>query len=241
MDDLEFRRSVYADPSSKDEALKAAAKADPAKQAFLNEMRQFDDKLASALKVDVPDNLAQRLILRQALESHAQQRRRIPVYLAMAASIAFAIGLSFQMFNTSVDPVQDLGHYSLAHLADEIKYLNNATEQNTLAQVNGKLASFGGKLTGGQDGIFGKAIFANYCDFGGITSLHLIYQSPQGRMSVFVTPSDSGIDFNQTFGDEQYSGVGLNFEKAHVSVVGNEKQAVAEFSSQLKNNISWEI
>ena len=89
MDDLEFRRTVMAEPNSKDpkiqQKVQQAANSDSSKQAFLDEMRQFDDNLSAALKVDVPENLSERLILRQTLESHNHNRRRTYSYIAIAA------------------------------------------------------------------------------------------------------------------------------------------------------------
>lgn len=236
MDDLEFRRSVYADPSSKDSDLQQAANDDPAKKAFLNEMRDFDDDLKAALQVKVPENMAQRLILRQTLESHQQVRRRGRVHLALAASVAFAIGISVQMFNSPAAPAS-LGSHALAHVDHEIKYLHTASEQNTLAQVNAKLARFGGKF----EQSIAPAVFANYCNFDGVTSLHLVYESQQGRVSVFVTPSDSNFVFAEDFSNQQFVGKGLNFKNAQITVVGEKGQSIDDFTKKVKNNITWQI
>jgi hypothetical protein len=239
MDDLEFRRAVFAEPFSKDDRLQQAAAADPTRQSFLNDMRQFDDSLSAALKVDVPENLVERLILRQALESHQQVRRRGRVHLALAASVAFAIGLSSHMlYNTNSD---NIGTYSLAHLQHGIKHLHSAQEANTLTQVNAKLARFGGKFNPSVGQSLGNAVFSNYCDFNGITSLHLIYDSPQGRVSVFVTPSDANFDFVKDFGNEQFVGRGLTFDKAQVTVVGNKGQSIEGFAQKVEESLSWEI
>ena len=44
MDDLQFRRSIYADPKSQDEAVMLAKTADPAKQQFATAVKQLDDQ-----------------------------------------------------------------------------------------------------------------------------------------------------------------------------------------------------
>ena len=58
MDDLEFRRTVFAEPFSEDQRIQAAITADPQKQAFVNDVRRFDTELKQALDVAVPENLA---------------------------------------------------------------------------------------------------------------------------------------------------------------------------------------
>lgn len=245
MDDLEFRRTVMAEPNSKDSRVQQAAKSDSSKQAFLDEMRQFDDTIGAALQVDVPENLSERLILRQALESHNQDRRRTYSYIAIAASIAFTFGLSFQFlslpFGLPDNVNQNLGTHSLNHLAHETGYLDSANEINTLAQVNSKLARFGGQVKPQLANHLGEPVFVNYCDFAGVTSLHLIYQTSAGRMSVFVAPSDSKIPFASDFSDDNFIGKGLAFSKAHISVLGKDKQAVQDFSQKIERSIEWSI
>ena len=95
MDDLQFRRGIYADPKSRDKATQAAIDADPAKQQFVKDIEALDDKLARAMNVPVPDDLYNKLILRQTLASHQQQKKKTRIQLAMAASVAFALGLTF--------------------------------------------------------------------------------------------------------------------------------------------------
>lgn len=241
MDDLEFRRSVMAEPNAKNSAVQQAANADSSKQAFLDEMRQFDDNLHAALQVEVPENLSERLILRQTLESHNHNKRRTYAYIAIAASIAFTFGLSFQFLALPEGINENLGTHSLGHLAHETGYLDSANEINTLAQVNSKLARFGGQVKPQLANDLGEPVFVNYCDFAGVTSLHLIYQTPEGRMSVFVAPSDSNIPFVADFADENYIGKGLAFSKAHISVLGKNKQSVQDFSQKIERSIEWSI
>ncbi|MAI64029.1 MAG: hypothetical protein CL600_03965, partial [Alteromonas sp.] len=57
MDDLEFRRRIYADPETSDSDLIAAANTDEKKRSFWHEQKQMDKKLKQALKVEVPDDL----------------------------------------------------------------------------------------------------------------------------------------------------------------------------------------
>jgi hypothetical protein len=236
MDDLEFRRAVFADPNSTDEDLKRSAASDPVKQAFLDQMIEFDHSLADALKVEVPENLAERLILRQTLESHQQVRRRGRVHLALAASVAFAIGLSIQvLYSPFASP--DIGVYSLAHVNHGIKHLYNANETNTMDQVNVKLARFGGKF----DQSMGNVVFSNYCNFDGVTSLHLIYQGDDGRVSVFITPKDANFDFVEEFSDDKFIGKGLNFDRAQVTVVGDKNKSIDKFTQELEQSLNWAI
>ena len=67
MDDLEFRRKLYADPNCTDEDVLAAIASDPQKLAFYSELKQLDKNMHQASKVKVPDDLVHKLILRQTM------------------------------------------------------------------------------------------------------------------------------------------------------------------------------
>ena len=62
MDDLQFRRRIYADPNTRDEDMLAAIKSDPTKQSFTQELEDLDHKIFQALNVDVPSDLSDKLI-----------------------------------------------------------------------------------------------------------------------------------------------------------------------------------
>ena len=76
MDELEFRRRVYTNPADKDKELLEAAAQNPDNEAFWQDIKQLDEKLKTAAKVAVPDDLANRLILKQTLREFNHQKRR---------------------------------------------------------------------------------------------------------------------------------------------------------------------
>ena len=93
MDDLEFRRAIYADPKNQDADTILAQQQDPSKKQFAQEICQLDNKIKQALQIPVPDDLANKLILRQTLANHQVQKRKSRVHLALAASVAIVGGL----------------------------------------------------------------------------------------------------------------------------------------------------
>ena len=123
MDDLQFRRSIYADPTSLDKDIVAAQNADPAKKQLAQELCQFDEKLKQAMKISVPDDLCNKLLLRQTLASHQQEKRKTRIHLALAASVAIVAGLvvNYLQFSSSYT---NLGDYALAHVYHEQEYFS---------------------------------------------------------------------------------------------------------------------
>ena len=237
MDDLHIRRSILADPNARDEAMNEAIKSDPAKQKFVNEIEALDEKIAQAMNVPVPDDLYNKLILRQTLASHQQQKSKTRVRLAMAASVAFVLGLTvnFMMFSSTY---KNLGDYAIAHVDHEASHFSNADEANvTLASLNDKMASFKGSF----NSTFGTLIFADYCRFDGSKSLHLVFQGESSPVNVFIVPNDEDIEFNAKFANDRFEGRSLNFNHSNVIVVGDKKEPIQQWQERINNNITWSI
>ena len=207
MDDLQFRRSIYADPKSTDDAVQQAIKEDPAKQEFAKELEALDDKVLAALKVPVPDDLYDKLILRQTLASHQQQKKKTRIQLAMAASVAFALGLgiNFMQFSSAYTNV---GDYALAHVYHEDGYFSNQDEAKvTLASLNKKMASFDGSFISKM----GQLISADFCRFDGSKSLHLVFKGKSSPVTVFIVPKNEDWQYSEEFNDDRFRGRTMQF------------------------------
>jgi len=237
MDDLQIRRSILADPKNRDEALNSAIKAEPTKQKFAKEVEALDDNIIRAINVPVPDDLANKLILRQTLASHQQQKRKTRVRLAMAASVAFVMGLTinFMMFSSTY---KNLGDYAIAHVNHEAAYFSNDDSPSvTLATLNEKMAVFNGSF----DSTFGTLIFADYCRFDGSKSLHLVFQGKSSPVNIFILPNDEDIKFVANFANDKLQGRSLNFNRSNIIVVGDKKEPIAQWQDRVNHNITWSI
>lgn len=235
MDDLNFRRRIYADPNDHAQDIQDACAEDLNKAKFRQEMQQFDQQIKTALETPVPDNLAERIMLGQSLANQQKEKRKSRVHLALAASIAFAIGISLQI--SGVSPrYESLSDHAIAHLTDEISHIPS-TAGYTREQLNTKLASFGGQLT--QD--IAPIKFANFCRFDGTRSLHLVLAGEHGDVTVFVVPKDANLAVSPTFSNLEYIGKTLSFANANVVVVtGKKQEPVGEWSKKLDSAIQWQ-
>ncbi|GAA4872473.1 DUF3379 domain-containing protein [Ferrimonas pelagia] len=217
MDELEFRRRLYAEPNSQDPQVQAAAKETAGREAFWQELKGLDQKIQQAARIPVPDDLADRLLLQQNLTVHQQHKRRHRWQLAAAASVAFTVGLSFAIYNT---PHDDLGQHALAHMVHEEGFVATIDEQISLASLNTKLASMGTTL----QQLPGEIFYANYCDFRGVRSLHVVMGSAQGRVTLFLIPKQGELTLPAQFASERYQGVGQDLPAMHLALVGTPEQ-----------------
>lgn len=217
MDELEFRRRVYANPDTTDPDIVEAAQQDPAKRAFWRDQKKLDRELKQAVKVPVPDDLAHKLIWQQSADEFARHKRRSRWYTALAASVAFAVGLSFTLITA---PTPSLEKQVLAHMVHADDEQAHSALPVDLRQVNMKLASFGASFTD----MIGDVRVVNYCHLDNVRSLHLIVDTDQGPMSVFIVPKRDDLFAPPRFSDDRYRGQGAQMQRASVLVVG-EKQA----------------
>ncbi len=241
MDDLQFRRGIYADPHNNDDTftdeMLAQINADPAKQQFSQDIKQLDDKISQAMNVEVPEDLANKLILRQTLVSHQQQKRKSRIHLALAASIAFAFGLTLNFMQFS-SAYSSLGDYALAHVYHEDNYFDNNSETTiSLASLNQKMASFDGSFLSS----LGQLISADYCRFDSMKSLHLVFQGKTDIVTVFIVPHNEDLTFDANFSDNQLTGRSQHFKKANIIVVADKSESLQDWQNAINDNIQWSI
>lgn len=232
MDELEFRRRVYANPETTDSDVIEAAKQDESKRIFWQEQIQLDKQLKQALKVDVPEELVNRLIWQQSADEFARNKRKNRWYLALAASLAFTLGIGATMWYHQ--PVS-IGGQALAHM--QYAELEKAHTQVPvdLNMVNAKLASFGASFNQMLDGVE----VANYCHLSTVRSLHLIVETPQGKMSVFILPQRDDMAIPQEFADSHYHGESIQFNRANVMVVGDKGTDLSKLKEAVKQRIQF--
>lgn len=233
MDDLEFRRLLYVDPNTDNPGVHKAVADDPKKKEFIKELRKLDRKMQQASQVDVPKDLASKLILRQTMESHKADKKRNRFQLALAASVAFVMGVSFTMWQQT--NLINISEHAIAHVVAEGNYALGASENISVAQVNAKLASFGGELT---DDI-GQIYYANFCDFENVRSLHMVMQMGDQKVTVFVVPHKEDYDLDSQAKGSSYQSEALQFNKASLVVVGEAGVDVSKAKKTLSQKFKF--
>lgn len=234
MDELEFRRRVYANPDTTDRDIIEAAKSDPAKQAFWQEQKIQDNALLEAIKVPVPEDMAHKLIWQQTASEFVRHKKRSRWYVALAASVAFAVGISFTLFHRG--PVS-LGNEALVHMQYAATERSHSGLPVDLTQVNAKLAGFGASLTEMVDNVK----VANYCHLNNVRSLHLIMDTEYGLMSVFVVPSREDISLPEAFSNDQYHGEAVKMQRANILVVGDKQADLTPVVQEMTRKIQFSV
>lgn len=237
MDDLQFRRSIFADPNAKDEDIIAALADDPKKQKLAHELEQLDESIKSALEIPVPDDLCDKLILRQSMASHRQQTRRKRIHLALAASFALTVGFTFSYFQFS-HAYDSVGDYAFAHVNHEAKYFSNDSVADiSLTKLNSKMASFNGQFSEQ----LGELMMADFCRFDGMQSLHLVLRGEKSPVNIFVIPKNEHLTFEKSFDSKLLQGQSQQYKHGNIIIVGDRSEKLDKWFNKVNENLTWSI
>lgn len=237
MDDILFRHTAIATPNDKSEAfLQRQAESEP-DRALVNAAKQFDLELRSLLKVDVPEDLAERILLEQSFTVESKRRSSNRWHIAIAASITFIIGISLPPLNHFNALPADIGAVAMQHVQNEYYFTAKIDEQASRSAINAKLASYGAQVKGD----LGSVYFVNYCSFEGTPALHMIMQGEKGRVTVFVVPEEAEFIETPLFNNQHLKGLTDKMGKANVVIVGEKDEPLEKTHLKLQKNIQWNI
>ena len=237
MDDILFRHTAIATPNEKSNEFIHSIKESKQNRALVNDAMAFDAELEALLKVPVPENLVDKILLEQSFEVESQKKSSGRWHIAIAASIAFVLGLSLPLLNTLSQSPLDIGTVAMKHVQQEYYFTAKVNERATLSMINAKLASYGATA---QEGL-GEVSFVNYCSFEGTTALHMVMKGEKGPVTVFVVPGDAGFAETAKFNDQHLQGMTEKMGNADVVIVGEKGEPLKKVQLMLQENITWNI
>ncbi len=235
MDELEFRRRLLSDPATCDDLVIQQLAIDPDKQRLQQELLLLDEQLKRSMAVAVPADLADRLLLNQSLRHHQKTRQR-QWWFGLAASLALVAGL-VQHRDQFYPWQDDLAGHALAHVYHEANMLINNSASIELSNVNQLLADLGGHLQSWP----GTIRYASFCTFQGTRSLHLIFNTQQGPVTVFILPKNHGLPGRDSFSDPLFHGQSMQLAKADVVLVAGLDQPLTAVAASLQQQLQFQI
>jgi hypothetical protein len=237
MDDIVFRHTAIATPNDKSEAFLSKLADSESTQKLVKEGKAFDQLLKDSLKIDVPEDLTDKILLEQSFAIQQSQKVNSRWHIAIAASVAFLIGLSLPMLKNYSHDISDIGTVALNHVQAEYFLTAKVDEQASIDNVNVKLARYGGTASDGLGNIF----FVNYCSFEGTSALHMILQGEKGRVTVFVVPDDAKFKPSSEFSNQHFKGISEHIGRANVVIVGEPDEPLNKMKNKLDESIRWDI
>ncbi len=178
MNCIDFRRGVLIAPLQLDEGAREHALACATCNEFLQRQRELDSGLYEAMRVPVPDGLADRILVAQGLRG----RRRW--LWGLAATLVLAAGLAYVVPRASGEA---MGREAIAHVADEPQSFRIVTAQ-AAHFLDDTLAAQGARL-----GVaLGEVTYAQLCPLEDQKAHHLVVRTPDGPVTLLLMPDDHG-------------------------------------------------
>lgn len=255
LDNDKIRQAIMADPKADDAEINAAINADDSLKGFQQAMLELDKAIKETSEVAVPDNLMNKLLQIPQVEADEEMaqtatpapqeaakdnvvplatKRNHIIQLALAASIAFAVGLSFTLFDQSPQ-IRSGADLALAHMYHEKEYTQRVSREVSLDEVNTKLATFGGEMLRS----IGEITYANFCFFESQKSLHLVMHTESGDITLFVTPKDLKNQIDSHFQDKDYEGRSWEMQEADVTIIGEKGKLNSELETQIRQSMQF--
>lgn len=233
MDDLEFRRRMLSDPKHRDKAMQEVIAAHEANSKFADDVLNLDARIAEAMRVEVPDGLADRILFSHSSAADNVVRPRfVRRAIAMAASVAFVVGLAVGQVNWGnllVTPAQaSLADIAVKHVLDEEVFVSVLDEAVSSRQINAKMQPFAYHL----NGTFPYHVYyLNHCGFGHANAVHMVFQGEKGKVTLFLTAMTS--EQNVQFDKAGMSGIIEPIGDMSLILVGNQGENVAKIAEHL--------
>ncbi|WP_264875104.1 DUF3379 domain-containing protein [Vibrio agarivorans] len=234
MDELEFRRRVLTEPNVRDVDIMEATRNSESNAKFLDDVLELDKQISDTMNVDVPDDLAERILLNQALEEETKVVR--PTFtkcmVSMAASVAFMAGLlagQINWGNVFVPQAQaSLSQTALAYFYGEKDFIASLDESSSVEQINAKLVPFHYQV----DRQFPYHVYyLNHCSFGTSNAFHAVLKGEHGRVTVFIT-NQPGT--SEDFKDDKMKGMVVPLENSSMIIVAHLGEDVAKIAENIE-------
>ncbi len=233
MNCMEFRRILLTDPGVGDPAFASHRRHCPDCAEAVAHSAHFERRLREAVHVDVPENLASRILLKQSFQASAEppwwRTRRT---FALAASMLLMVGLVTLALSA---------HLQQRRLSEEfVALVNGAPYALTASKVisSGDISAALGPAGLDLDGSIGDVTFAGRCLVRGKVSGHIVVQGDTAPVTVFLI-KEQLVSNRATIRTDYYSGVVLPQGSGTIVLVSSPGESLENLETRVRSAIRW--
>jgi hypothetical protein len=229
MDCLEFRRLCGGDPGIRDAAFLEHRLACRSCAAFAEDVRWFDGQLKTALAVDVPEGLAERIVADVSIREAHRNR-----WIALAASMTIAIAAIVGVVRNGSDEV--FATEIVAHMHDEPDLLVPVDYAVEPARLVAVVDRGGAELAGD----LGDVSYAGLCNFRGKLVAHLVVRGEHGPVTIMLLP-DETVGEATPIDESGFRGTILPVGDGSIAIIGSETESLDALETQVVESVRWQI
>lgn len=257
MDELEFRKRVYANPTDVDQEVTDAARAEPALGQILDEAQSLESEISAVFgSVSASPDLAARLCALPA-EASAEHTARAASktstnsffqYYAMAASLLLAVGIVVSVTLLGGPSAAEVAFgddliLHLYHEVNEINAINNGTELPTIGMPAVAQVMAHADTQFNDEG-FLRATPVRFAEPCAILptyqSAHLMVQGTRGAVNVIVI-NNSPVTDEYSIQDERFNGVVVPMASGNLVLIGEKDENLEQYKALFAESVEWTI
>jgi hypothetical protein len=233
---IEFRQRVGAEPHSRESEVLRHRLECRACGEHARGLETLDRRLAAALRLPVPAELAHRAMLRATGEPLVSGARQAFAAAAMVALVAVgvALGVGWQRAAVPAPLDSDL----LAHLHHEPETLVPSAVTVAAHRVREVLRDGGARLA--DEHTLGEVSYARLCPFRGETVPHLVFQGARGPVTVMLLPHEH-VTAPTPFDEGGYRGVIVPAGRGSIAIIGVDDPSVALVRDRVTRSVALTI
>jgi hypothetical protein len=231
MNCLKFRRLIDTDPLSQDEDVVRHKAECESCAGFASRAVRFSAALNAAARVEVPENLASRVLLRQSyLPFKSNFSRRGVFALAASLFVVVSLALSAAVIVNLQDPLaREI--FTLIRYADYAMEPKIPLGEEPVAKA---IARAGLKLEGRLE----KVTFAGNCLLQQKIAGHLVIQGEKAPITVFLT-REMQVNSETAIRSDNLRGIVVPMEKGAIIVVGAPDESLTILVENISAAVSW--
>ncbi len=236
MNELQFRKQCIIDPDTPDVEFQQALESANNRE-FQEQCMEFDSKLADALNVAAPEDLAQRIIERNRAQKTDRSRSfswnnwrpSLAAAASIAATMVFAIALLLR-------PQVALSEMMIDHLYDDINALHVRTTV-TDAELSHVLDHFDVDI---ERSSIGTLHFADVCHIDKTDGIHVVYDGANGPVTAIYLPGKE-VKRLQAISRDQFQGIIFPYHEGVMAIIGLMGEDVLQQKDKVEKALSWKM
>ena len=197
-------------------------------RSFYEKQIRLNNSLKQALEVDVPEGLAERVLVELNLKEKKASQKNIQ-WMAMAASLLLVVVLfSTAPFHTP----PALADAIVEHVKYDVNALREKSEIS-LQQLNQLLKPHGVRA----DKNIGKATAAGICVIKGKRGAHIVFQGKNEPVTVIILPEQLKVDDENTINDSLYKGYLVSTKHGTLAVISEDEESLQDFKTRMRDSL----
>ncbi len=227
MNCLAARRIISTDITHKSSAFVKHVTSCTNCKSFYEKQLKFNLVLKRAVEVDVPEELAARILVEHNLNKKKEEAKKYR-WSAIAASVILVFAVSIvSTFNSS----PAIANVILEHVHEELWVLEDKGHV-TLKSLNQLLKPHGVKA----DQKIGHATHAGNCIIQGKLGVHVVFSGENAPVTLIVFPEALDEEKSVRISDHVFKGVLMNTNKGTLALLSEDEVSLKKFEARF--NIS---